>query len=241
MKKEDWQKKGSGHRQRLRDKFLAYGLDAFSDEEVIELLLTLGTPRKDCKDAAREALKTFGSLAAVLEADKKELLGIRGIGPNNCFALHFIHQVARRYLEKRLMNRSYLHSSREVGEYLQHSMRDLAHESFMVIFLDAGHAILACETLADGTITANTIYPREIIKRALAHNAAALIVAHNHPSGRTRPSKEDIRLTEQLFLACGHMHINLLDHLIVGAEATAFSFADHGLMREIRDRMSASA
>ena len=236
MKKDDWQKKGIGHRQRLRDKFLALGLDAFSDAEVIELLLTFGTPRKDCKEAARAALKTFGSLPAVLEADKKELTRVKGIGPNNCFALHFIHQVARRYLGTRLINRTYLHSSREVAEYLLHAMRELARESFMVLFLDAGHAIIASETIAEGTITANTIYPREIIKRALHHNAAALIIAHNHPSGRIHPSKEDIQLTERLFQACIYMHIHLLDHLIIGADSTPFSFADHGMMQEIRGR-----
>lgn len=236
MKKEDWQKKGAGHRQRLRDKFLEQGIDSFSDEEIIELLLTLGTPRKDCKEPAREALKSFGSLAAVLEADQKKLARIKGIGPNNCFSIHFVHQVARRYLKKRLISRSYLHSSREVGEYLIHTMRDLGHEAFIALFLDAGHAVIAVESVAEGTITANTIYPRELIKRALHHNAAAMIIAHNHPSGRRQPSKADINLTEQLYQACNFMHIQLLDHLIVGGSQAPYSFADNGRMQQIRDK-----
>lgn len=236
MKKEDWQNRGAGHRQRLRDKFLQQGIDGFNDEEIIELLLTLGTPRKDCKTTAREALKRFGSLAAVLEADKQALTKIPGIGPNNCFGIHFVHQVARRYLKKRLVNRCYLHSSREVGEYLVHSLRDLDREAFVALFLDAGHAVLAVETVAEGTITANTIYPREVVKRALHHNAAAMIVAHNHPSGRRQPSKEDINLTEQLHLACSLMHIQLLDHLIIGGSDSPYSFADHGRMQQIREQ-----
>lgn len=239
MKKEDWQNRGAGHRQRLREKFLDQGIDGFSDEEIIELLLTLGTPRKDCKEPAREALKAFGSLAAVLEADRKELGQVKGIGPKNCFGIHFVHQVARRYLKKRLVNRSYLHSSREVGEYLVHTLRDLDREAFIALFLDAGHAVIAVETVAEGTITANTIYPRELVKRALHHNAAAMIVAHNHPSGRRQPSKADINLTEQLHQACSLMHIQLLDHLIVGGSQTPYSFADNGRMQQIRERLQA--
>lgn len=238
MKKEDWQKKGAGHRRRLRDKFLALGLDGFSDVEVVELLLTLGTPRKDCKEAARSALKTFGSLPAVLEAGKRELCAVEGIGPNNCFALLFIHQVARRYLQTRLANRTYIHCSREVADYLIHAMRELDREVFMTLFLDAGHAIIASETIAEGTISVNTVYPREVIKRALHHNAAALIVAHNHPSGRIQPSRQDIALTEQLYQSCQLMHIQLLDHLIIGGSTAPYSFADHGRMEEIRRTVS---
>ncbi len=234
MNKEDWQKKGAGHRQRLRDKFLERGIDAFSDSEVLELMLALGTPRKDCKEQARDALSRFGSLAAVLEASQSELEGIKGIGPNNGFAIHFIHGVARRYLEQRLKNKKYLRSSKEVAEYLIHSMRDLENEVFTVIFLDAGHSIIALETVAQGTITANTIYPREIIKLALKHNSAAMVVAHNHPSGSLLPSQEDVRLTRNLFLTCSLMHIQLLDHLIVGGSGQPYSFADHGMMYDIK-------
>jgi DNA repair protein RadC len=234
MDKSDWQKKGEGHRQRLRDKFLERGIEAFRDDEVLELLLTLGTPRRDCKETARLLLKEFGSLPAVLEASRTEILKMQGIGPRNSFALHFVHGVARRYLGQRLKGKNYLRSSREVADYLVHRLRDLDREVFAVIFLDAEHGIIEAEILTEGTINTNTIYPRELIKRALAHNAAALVVAHNHPSGNLRPSPEDRRLTGLLHEACSLMHLRLLDHFIVGGGEQPFSFADHGLMEEIR-------
>ncbi len=109
MEKEDWQKKGSGHRQRLRDRFLERGLDGFSDAEIVELLLSFGTPRSDCKEPARKALKVFGSLSAVLEEPLPSLRKIDGIGPKNAFAIHFIQAVARRYLKNRLEGKRYLH------------------------------------------------------------------------------------------------------------------------------------
>lgn len=232
MDKEDWQKKGQGHRRRLREKYLELGIEAFTDAEVLELILTMGTPRRDCKEPARAALSRFGTLAEVLEASSSDLLAIKGLGATNTFAIGFIHAVARRYLSRRVREKKYLCSSSEVIDYLTHAMRDLNHEIFKVIFLDAGHAIVTEETVAEGTITANTIYPREIVKLALKHNAAALVVAHNHPSGNVMPSAADRRLTRNLYLACSLMSIELLDHLIIGD--TSFSFADQGLMQEIR-------
>lgn len=233
MEETEWRKRGEGHRQRLRDKFLERGIDAFTDQEVLELLLVMGTPRKDCKLTARELYDRFGSLPAALKASQPELKQVKGIGPNNSFAIHFIHAVARRYLKQRLENKNYLRSSKEVGDYLIHSMRDLKREVFTVIFLDASHAIITTEIAAEGTITANTIYPREIIKQALAHNAAALVIAHNHPSGNPAPSAEDHKLTRNLYLACTYMNIRLLDHLIIAATETPYSFADHGIMASI--------
>ena len=240
MDQAAWQNKGAGHRQRLREKFLDRGIEAFSDDEVLELLLSFGTPRKDCKEAARTARQTFGGLAAVLEAPPGELQKVKGVGPKNAFALHFVQGVARRYLKTRLIGKDYLNSSREVAAYLVHTMRDLKREVFKAIFLDAGHAIIDTEIIAEGTINVNTIYPRELVKRALHHHAAALIVAHNHPSGSLKPSPQDLHLTRTLFLVCSFMHIQLLDHLIIGKAAPAgdaspvFSFADHGTMAEIR-------
>lgn len=235
MNKEDWQKKGEGHRQRLRDKFLDKGLDGFSDAEVIELLLALGTPRKDCKESARAALDHFGTLVAVLDAPAMELQKTKGIGPKNSFAIGFVQAVARRYLEQRLTGKDYLHSSREVSDYLIHLMRDMKREVFIAIFLDASHGIIDSQIVAEGTIASNTIYPRELIKLALSHNAAALVVAHNHPSGNLTPSEADIQLTRQLFMACGYMNIQLLDHLIVGSSERPYSFADHGQMLQIQE------
>lgn len=234
MEKEEWQKRGSGHRQRLRDRFLENGLDGFSDGEILELLLTFGTPRSDCKVPAREALKQFGSLAAVLEEPVAGLQKIKGIGPKNGFAIRFIQAVAGRYLKDRLRGKRYLHSSQAVRDYLSHSMRGLKKEVFTVIYLDASHAVIDTAIVAEGTINVNTVYPRELIEQALAKNAAALIVAHNHPSGELHPSAQDHKLTKTLSLLGKMMQIQVLDHIIIGDGS--YSFADHGLMAEIQQQ-----
>ncbi len=234
MKKTDWQKKGEGHRQRLRDKFLGHGLDGFTDAEILELLLTLGTPRKDCKELAREVLSRFGSLAGALDAAPAELQQVKGIGEKNGFALHFIQSVARRYLQQRLQAKEYLRSSKEVGDFLVHAMRGLKREVLMVILLDASFGILDTQILAEGTLSSNTVHPRELIKLALDNHAAAVVIAHNHPSGSLTPSGEDKKLTSHLFCALSFVGIQLLDHLIIGEAVQPYSFADHGLMAEIR-------
>jgi DNA repair protein RadC len=235
MDQAEWQQKGAGHRQRLRDKFLERGIEAFTDAEILELLLTMGTPRKDCKDEARDLLATFGTLAQVLERSPAQLQQVTGVGPKNAFAIHFIQGVARRYLRQRLAQKEYVRSSSEVGAYLIHAMRDLKREVLMVIYLDASHAIIDSEIVAEGTLASNTVYPRELIKPALAHHAAALVIAHNHPSGSRQPSSEDKRLTRNLFLALSLVNIRLLDHLIVAGSEAPYSFADNGLMATIAD------
>jgi DNA repair protein RadC len=238
MNKDEWQKKGVGHRQRLRDKFLEHGLSSFTDTDVLELLLAIGTPRKDCKEAAKGLFDEFGSLAGALDASQIQLEQIKGVGPKNSFALHFIHGVAGRYLKQRLVAKKYLQSSKQVADFLTHSMRDLKKEILMVIFLDASHAIIDSDVLAEGTLSSNTIYPREIVKAALAHHAAAVVIAHNHPSGNRDPSEADRKLTRNLYLALSFMNIRLLDHFIVAGSAPPFSFADQGIMAEVQGECS---
>lgn len=233
MDKEEWQEKGTGHRGRLRDRFLASGIKGFSDAELLELLLSFGTPRTDCKEPARQLLKEFGSFSRVLEAPLIALQEVKGVGPKNSFALHFVHGVASYYLKERLHGKRYLHSSGEVAEYLVHSMRGLKKEVFTVIYLDSSHAIIDSEIVAEGTLNVNTVYPREIVARALQVHAAALVVAHNHPSGSLQPSSQDIKLTKTLWLVCNYMQMQLLDHFIVGNGY--YSFSDNGLMQSIKD------
>ncbi|MEN8190527.1 MAG: DNA repair protein RadC [Thermodesulfobacteriota bacterium] len=228
------EQKGSGHRGRLRDRFIERGLDGFTDAEVLELLLTLGTPRTDCKKAARAALAKFETLSGVLEASDESLQAIHGIGPKNGFALHFVQAVAARYLADRIKGRRYLHSSSDVRDFLLHTMRGLKKEVFTVIFLDSSHGIIDSEILAEGTINVNTIYPRELVKAVLAHNAAALVIAHNHPSGSLEPSEQDMELTRRLHLVCSFIQVKLLDHIIIGNGA--YSFADHGVMTAVNDQ-----
>ncbi len=231
MDKKQWQEKGAGHRGRLRDRFLEKGLSGFSDTEILELLLSFGTPRTNCKEPARQLLKKFGSFSKVLEASPVALQDVKGVGPKNSFALHFVHGVASHYLKERLHGKRYLHSSAEVAEYLVHSMRGLKKEVFTVIYLDSSHAIIDSEVVAEGTLNVNTVYPREIVSKALLFHAAALIIAHNHPSGSLQPSPQDIKLTKTLWLVCNYMQMQLLDHLIIGDGS--YSFADNGLMQSI--------
>jgi DNA repair protein RadC len=227
--------KGAGHRQRLRDKFFDLGPETLTDSELLELLLTLGTPQRDCKEPARAMLKRFDTLEAALEAPPAELQEIAGIGSNNAFAIHLIQAVARRYLRERSRKRTYLGSSGAVADYLVHEMCGLKKEIFKAVFLDAAHAVITSQTLSEGTLTSNTVYPRELIKLALEHHAAALVIAHNHPSGNLTPSPDDLNLTRHLYRACRLVNINLLDHLIIGSDATTYSFADHGLMANLRE------
>ena len=229
------QHKGEGHRQRLRDRFLAHGADGLTDSDMLELLLTMGTPRRDCKQPARELLARFeGSLSRVLDASQAELEQVKGVGAKNSFAIHFVQAVARRYLRQRLIGKEYLRSSREVGDYLLHAMRGLSRETLVAILLDASYGILAVEEVATGTLTAASVHPRELVKLTMERHAAAVILAHNHPSGNTSPSQQDRRLTRHLYLALALCEVQLLDHCIVGGEQRPYSFADHGLMEESR-------
>ncbi len=225
--------KQQGHRQRLRDKYNDVSINGMTDSETLELLLTLGTPRVDCKDTARALLKKFGSLAQVFEADSQELMTIKGVGKQNSFVLTFVHDVARRFLAERLQGKEVLKSSRDVADYLNHAMRHLTKEVFMVIYLDSAFTVIDTRILFEGTLAVNTIYPREFIKSILEMNSGAVIIAHNHPSGNQTPSEADLQLTRKLYNACTLLDIRLLDHLIIGKERP-YSFADHGIMETIQ-------
>ena len=221
--------KNKGHRQRLREKFLKSGLDGFHDYEIIELLLTIGTPRKDCKQPAKEAFKKFGSLKAVLEADPKDLKEIKGIGENNIFGLKIAQAVSRRYLADRVINKDFIRSSDEVLEYLKHNLRDKNREVFLVIYLNGRNQIMKMEVVFEGTLSTSVVYPREVIKRALDNDAAALVFVHNHPSGNPNPSQDDLTITKKLKEAAQSIDISVHDHLIIAGDEL-YSFADHGLI-----------
>jgi DNA repair protein RadC len=241
MDKKDWQNKGKGHRQRLREKFIEGGLDRFSDEEVLEFLLTLGTPRRDLKAEAREALRRFGSLSGVLSAPVEKLIQIKGIGQKNVLYLSFVHQVAGRYLRDRARGKIFLGSSKAVFDYLFHSMRDLKREIFKVLFLNRKNELLSDQDVFLGSLTGSVIYAREVVTLALEHQAAALVFVHNHPSGDPTPSREDQSLTRDLVWASQLLTIQVLDHVIIGNN-TYFSFADEGhiarYMKDFEQRFS---
>ncbi len=216
-----------GHRARLRDKFLQHGLAKFTDEEALELLLTLATPRRDCKQQARQLMKNLGSLRAVLEAEPKLLAQVKGIGPKNILGLKLVPAVARRYLEDRLLNGAGFEDPAKAADYLQLTMGSLKQEVFRVLLLDAGRRVLAMEDLFSGTLNQAVVYPREVVARALGAGAAAVVAAHNHPGGDPRPSGQDRALTRQLYFACAGVGLELVDHLIVTANGL-YSFAQQG-------------
>lgn len=218
---------GAGHRARLRDKFLEHGLAKFTDDEVLELLLTLATPRRDCKQQARGLMAAFGSLQAVLDADPKDLAGIKGIGPKNVLGLKLVPAVARRYLEDRLVHGGAFESAAQAAEYLELTMRPLTREVFRVMLLDARRQVRGVEDLCAGTLTEAVVYPREVVAKALAGGAASVVCAHNHPSGSAKPSRADRDLTRRLYHACAGVGLELLDHVIVGRGAL-YSFAASG-------------
>jgi DNA repair protein RadC len=219
--------KGAGHRKRLRDRFLQSGLEGFHDYEVIELLLTIGTPRKDCKQAAKALMARFKTLPGVLDAAPADLCQVAGVGPVNLFGLKLVPAVSRRYLKQQLKSRSPLTHSQALFDYLNQTIRDKKRECFIAVYLDAKNRVIADDILFSGTVTASAVYPREVVKAALAHSAAAVIFAHNHPSGDPAPSPEDMAITRKLIQACGLVGVTVHEHLIIGAEGY-FSFADQG-------------
>ena len=218
-----------GHRQRLREKFLKSGLDGFHDYEIIELLLTLGTPRTDCKQQAKDSLKKFGSLKAVLQAEHAGLKEIKGIGDKNVLGLKIAQAVSRRYLADRVLDKDFVRSADEVLDYLKHNLRDKNREVFLVIYLNGRNQILKMEELFEGTLSTSAVYPREVVKRALVNDAAALVFVHNHPSGNPNPSQDDLTITKKLKEAAQAIDVSVHDHLIIAGN-DVYSFADHGLI-----------
>ncbi|MFH1156845.1 MAG: DNA repair protein RadC [Pseudomonadota bacterium] len=220
-----------GHRRRLREKFLESGLSGFHDYEVIELLLTLNTPRRDCKESAKELLRRFKTLQGVLEAAPGELTRISGVGPANIFGLKLVREVAERYQKKRLMVRDSIRNSGDLLVYLNQSIAHRTKEVFAGIFLDARNRVLAADILFEGSLTASSVYPREVIVRALEHRAASVMFAHNHPSGDALPSAEDISVTKRLVFALRHVGIVVHEHMIIGRDSS-YSLADHGCIAQ---------
>jgi len=220
-----------GHRKRLREKFIKSGLAGFHDYEIIELLLTLGSPRKDCKPQAKEAIKRFKTLRGVLEASPEELQQVNGIGPHSAFGIKLVQEVARKYLKEKVMDKPIYKSAQEIFDYLYHSMRDLKKEVFKVIYLNSQNQIIEITDLFQGKVDSSFISPREVIEGAIRYNAASLIFVHNHPSGDSGPSKNDKEMTRDLVYAGSIMRIRVLDHIIIG-DNRYFSFAGEGLIEE---------
>ncbi|MBF0449768.1 MAG: DNA repair protein RadC [Candidatus Magnetomorum sp.] len=216
-----------GHRKRLRERFLKSGLDGFHDYEIVELLLTIGTPRKDVRQIAREVMKKFKTLSEVLNAPTEELTEIKGIGSVNVFGIKLIKAVADRCTRETIEQTKSITSPDSLFEYLQQTLGYRKRECFMAIMLNAKNKIIDTEIIFEGSLTSTCVYPREVIATILKYNAAAVIFAHNHPSGDPTPSEEDKNITQKLVNACKLMGVTVHEHMIVGKN-NYFSFAEHG-------------
>ncbi len=217
-----------GHRKRLREKFIDSGLNGFLDYEIVELLLTLGTPRKDCKQIAKEAIKKFKNLKGVLDADIIELIAIKGIGRSNALGLILFKAISERYSKEKISSKILLNSSKLVADYLQTKIGSKKEEHFTILYFDTRNKLIN-EEISIGTLNASLVHPREVFKKAIKENIAQIIISHNHPSGDSKPSEEDISTTNRLVEAGKLVGISIIDHLIVTSDEY-FSFKESGII-----------
>jgi DNA repair protein RadC len=215
--------------ERPREKLLQRGASSLSDAELLAIFLRTGVVGKSAVDLARDLLLHFGDLTRMFAASEKEFCQIHGMGRAKFVQLQAVLEMSRRALREEMRSGDALNSPAAVRNYLQLLLRGREQEVFMVIFLDAQHRVTASEELFHGTLTQTSVYPREVVKRALALNAAAVIFAHNHPSGVTEPSPSDRVLTDALKQALQLVDVRVLDHFVV-AGAGCFSFAENGML-----------
>ena len=214
---------------RPREKLLSKGADALSDAELLAIFLRTGISGKSAVDLARELLTSCGSLSALCAGSERDICELPGMGPAKYAQLQAVMELARRALKEKLATGNALNSPSAVRDYLRMKLQALPHEVFIVLFLDAQNRVIGCEELFRGTLTQTSVYPREVVKHSLRHNAAAVILAHNHPSGVAEPSVQDQALTRTLAEALGLVDIKVLDHFIV-APGACLSFAERGLL-----------
>ncbi|MBI5007437.1 MAG: DNA repair protein RadC [Nitrosomonadales bacterium] len=215
--------------ERPREKLVERGAAALSDAELLAIFLRTGVVGKSAVDLARELLTQFGSLTQLFAASEKAFCEIHGMGRAKFVQLQAVVEMARRALHEEIRTGDALNSPGAVRSYLQLLLRARQQEVFLAIFLDAQHRVIEPEELFRGTLTQTSVYPREVVKRALHHNAAAVIFAHNHPSGVAEPSDSDRLLTEELKKSLALVDVRVLDHFIV-AGAGCLSFAERGLL-----------
>ncbi len=215
--------------ERPRERLMALGPQALADAELLAILLRTGVKGRSAVDVARGLLSRFGSVAGLLEAATEDLAAVPGLGQAKSAQLQAALELSRRALKEEITARDVLSSPRAVRDYLRLAFAGRQHEVFVVLLLDAQHRVIACEELFRGTLTQTSVYPREVVKCALRHNAAAVIFAHNHPSGVAEPSHADEILTRSLKSALGLVDVQVLDHFVVAGSGTT-SFAERGLL-----------
>ncbi len=215
--------------ERPREKLLSRGPAALSDAELLAIFLRVGCAGKSAVDLARDLLQDFGGLRPLLEAGRDEFCRAKGLGAAKYAQLQAVLEMAQRHLSAELTRGDLLTSPDLVRRYLSSKLRHLTREVFAVLFLDNQHRLVGYEELFQGTLDGASVYPREVVRRALAHNAAAVILAHNHPSGVAEPSQADRRITERLQQALDLVGVRVLDHMVVG-DGQVVSFAERGLL-----------
>lgn len=221
--------KGAGHRKRLRERFLEAGLDGFLDYEVVELLLTLGTPQKDCKQIAKGAIKKFKGLRGVLDAAPEELQQIKGIGPRNLLGLKLFQAVSERHAKEKLPTKITFTTPREVADYLKERLGREKKEHFITLLLDSHNNLISINDISTGILNTSLVHPREVFEPAIKCLATDIIIAHNHPSGDLEPSTEDVKITQRLSSVGEIVGINIIDHLIVSSSGYV-SLKEKGLL-----------
>lgn len=217
--------------ERPRERLLALGPEALSDAELLAIYLRVGVRGKSAVDLARELIQRFdGSLSRLAEASLEELASVSGIGMAKAAQLKASFELARRALTQQMTTRDTFANPGKVRDWLRLKLATRQHEVFMALWLDAQNRLIKADELFSGSLTQTSVYPREVVKTALAHNAAAVIFAHNHPSGVSEPSRADEMLTKTLKEALAMVDVKLLDHFIVAGNATPLSFAERGLL-----------
>jgi len=213
--------------ERPREKLLQAGAQILSDAELLAIFLRTGVSGISAVELARQLLRHFGSLRALLESDQKTFCQQHGLGPAKYAQLQAVLEMSRRHMESTLSRGDVLSDAATTKQYIQHRLRAYPHEVFACLFLDNKHRMIAFDELFRGTIDGASVYPREVVKQALSHNAAAVIFAHNHPSGVAEPSQADYDITQRLKSALEMIDIRVLDHIVVG-DASTVSFAELG-------------
>jgi len=215
--------KGAGHRSRLRKRFLENGIESLLDYEVIELLLTLGTPRKDCKETAKEIIQRFGGLYEALNTPVTDLIQIKGVGPINVFGLKLFQEISERLAKEQIPKKMDFRSDKVIIDYLKKWIGREQKEHFVALYIDSGGHLIKEMTISVGILNSSIVHPREVFEPAISLRAANLVIAHNHPSRSVEPSSEDREVTKRLVETGNILGIEIRDHLIV-SKSDYFSF-----------------
>ncbi|MDD3305746.1 MAG: DNA repair protein RadC [Acetobacterium sp.] len=218
-----------GHRQRVKTRVINEGIDSFEDHQVLELLLFYCIPMKDTNELAHQLIGHYGSLSAVFDANPQDLCEQAGVTENSALLLSLIPALARRYQQGKFRQKAVLNSTTKAGEYTMALFTGRLNEAFYVICLDSQNKVNQATLLHEGTINEAPVYPRLIVETALRHQAASIILAHNHPGGSRQPSQADVGVTKKIIAATEAIGITVVDHIIVAGEGY-FSFAENRML-----------